>query len=139
MMENFGILCGVTLGLFGSVFSVVQFFYQRHKDKEQAAIEAQRDKAQAERDKAQAERDKAQAAIEAERDKAQAERDKAQAERDKAQAEKDKAQDLKDRLFFLAQLIIDRDIPRESRQIFFDEYIAKGGNGSFVRWWLEGK
>ncbi|GHV40723.1 hypothetical protein AGMMS49546_15180 [Spirochaetia bacterium] len=81
-MENFGIICGVTLGLFGSVFSVVQFFYQRHKDKKQ---------------------------------------------------------DLKDRLFFLAQLIVDRDIPRESRQIFFDEYIAKGGNGSFVKWWLEGK
>ncbi|GHV67669.1 hypothetical protein AGMMS49928_05210 [Spirochaetia bacterium] len=142
-MENLGIICGVTLGLFGSVFSVVQFFYQRHKDKEQAAIEAERDKAQAERDKAQAERDKAQA----ERDKAQAEReaerDKAEAEREaervKVQAERDKAQDLKDRLFFLAQLIVDRDIPRESRQIFFDEYISKGGNGSFVKWWLEGK
>ncbi|GHV95870.1 hypothetical protein AGMMS50293_21900 [Spirochaetia bacterium] len=134
-MENFGIICGVTLGLFGSVFSVVQFFYQRHKDKEQA----ERDKAQAERDKEQAERDKEQA----ERERAQAERERAQAEReaqrDKAQAERDKAQDLKDRLFFLAQLIVDRDIPRESRQIFFDEYIAKGGNGSFVRWWLEGK
>ncbi|GHV26419.1 hypothetical protein AGMMS4952_06430 [Spirochaetia bacterium] len=104
MMESFGIICGVTLGLFGSVFSVVQFFYQRHKDREQAVIEAARDKAQAE-----------------------------QAEK---LAEK---QDLKDRLFFLAQLIVDRDIPRESRQIFFDEYIAKGGNGSFVKWWLEGK
>ncbi|GHV24076.1 hypothetical protein FACS189498_0320 [Spirochaetia bacterium] len=144
MMENLGIICGVTLGLFGSVFSVVQFFYQRHKDKEQAAIEAERDKAQAERE---AERDKAQAEREAERDKAQAEREaervKAQAEREaervKVQAERDKAQDLKDRLFFLAQLIVDRDIPRESRQIFFDEYISKGGNGSFVKWWLEGK
>ncbi|GHT73697.1 hypothetical protein FACS1894124_2480 [Spirochaetia bacterium] len=125
MMESVGIICGITLGLFGSVFSVVQFFYQRHKDREQAVIEAARDKAQAERDKAQAERDKA-----------QAEKDKAQAEWAKEQAEK---QDLKDRLFFLAQLIVDRDIPRESRQIFFDEYIAKGGNGSFVKWWLEGK
>ncbi|GHT89784.1 hypothetical protein FACS1894137_19130 [Spirochaetia bacterium] len=104
MMENFGIICGITLGLFGSVFSVVQFFYQRHKDREQAAIEAQRAKEQAERAKEQAEK-----------------------------------QDLKDRLYFLAQLIVDRDIPRESRQIFFDEYIAKGGNGSFVKWWLEGK
>jgi hypothetical protein len=92
-MENFGIICGITLGLFGSVFSVVQFFYQNHKDKEQAERDAQRNK----------------------------------------------AQDLKDRLFFLAQLIVDRDIPRESRQIFYDEYIAKGGNGSFVKWWLENK
>ncbi|GHT73938.1 hypothetical protein FACS1894124_3060 [Spirochaetia bacterium] len=132
MIESFGIICGITLGLFGSVFSVVQFFYQRHKDKEQAEIETARDKAQAERDRAQAERDKAQD----EKDKAQVEREKAQVEREKAQAEK---QDLKDRLFFLAQLIVDRDIPRESRQIFFDEYIAKGGNGSFVKWWLEGK
>jgi hypothetical protein len=78
VMENFGIICGVTLGLFGSVFSVVQFFYQRHKDKEQAEKDAQRDKAQAER------------------------------------------QDLKDRLTFLTQVIIDKDIPRESRQPFYD-------------------
>ncbi|GHU12977.1 hypothetical protein FACS1894161_2330 [Spirochaetia bacterium] len=106
-MESVGIICGIILGLFGSVFSVVQFIYQRHKDKEQAEREVQRDKVQA--------------------------------ERDKAQAGKDEKQDLKDRLYFLAQLIVDRDIPRESRQIFFDEYIAKGGNGSFVRWWLEGK
>jgi hypothetical protein len=40
----------------------------------------------------------------------------------------------------LANLIVDKDIPRSSRQIFFDEYIAKGGNGSFVKhWYNEGK
>jgi regulator of protease activity HflC (stomatin/prohibitin superfamily) len=128
-MENFAVMSAFALGLFGSVFSVVQFFYQRYKDKEQAAIEAARDKAQDEREAA---RDKAQ-------DEREAARDKAQAERDKAQAERDKAQDVKDRLFFLAQLIVDQDIPRESRQIFFDEYIAKGGNGSFVKWWLENR
>ncbi|MDR0761121.1 MAG: hypothetical protein LBF74_13600 [Treponema sp.] len=44
-------------------------------------------------------------------------------------------QALKDRLYFLANLIVDKDIPRSSRQIFFDEYIAKGGNGSFVKHW----
>ena len=92
-MENFAVMSAFVLGLFGSIFSLIQFFYQRIKDK-------------------------------------------AQAERDKEQAKK---QDLKDRLYFLAQLIVDRDIPRESRQIFFDEYIAKGGNGSFVKWWLEGE
>jgi hypothetical protein len=49
-------------------------------------------------------------------------------------------QALKDRLYFLANLIVDKDIPRRSRQIFFDEYIAKGGNGSFVKYWYnEGK
>jgi flagellar biosynthesis component FlhA len=121
-MENAGVIVGIAAGLaglitgvFGAVFSVCQYLYQKRKDKEQSEREAARDKEQAERETA---------------------RDKAQAERDKAQAEK---QDLKDRLFFLAQLIVDRDISRESRQIFFDEYIAKGGNGSFVKWWLEGK
>jgi hypothetical protein len=44
-------------------------------------------------------------------------------------------QALKERLYFLANLIVDKDIPRSSRQIFFDEYLAKGGNGSFVKHW----
>jgi hypothetical protein len=92
-MENFAVMSAFILGLFGSVFSVVQFFYQRYKDKEQAAIEAQRDK----------------------------------------------AQDLKDRLTFLTQVIIDKDIPRESRQPFYDEYVAKGGNGTVIKFWLENK
>ncbi|GHV89222.1 hypothetical protein AGMMS50267_15820 [Spirochaetia bacterium] len=136
MMENFGIICGVTLGLFGSVFSVVQFFYQRHKDKEQAAIEAQRDKEQAQREAQRDQRDKEQAQREAQRDKEQAQRE---AQRDKEQAQRDKQQDLKDRLTFLTQVIIDKDIPRESRQPFFDEYVAKGGNGTVVKFWLENK
>jgi hypothetical protein len=59
-----------------------------------------------------------------------------QKRKDKEQAEK---QDLKDRLFFLAQVIIDKDIPRESRQPFYDEYIAKGGNGTVIKFWLENK
>jgi hypothetical protein len=42
---------------------------------------------------------------------------------------------LSERLYFLANLIVDKDIPRKSRQIFFDEFIAKGGNGSFVKLW----
>lgn len=42
-----------------------------------------------------------------------------------------------DRLAFLVQVIIDRDIPRESRQPFYDEYIALGGNGTVVRFWLK--
>ena len=67
------------------------------------------------------------------KDKEQAERE---AQRDKAQAEK---QDLKDRLTFLTQVIIDKDIPRESRQPFYEEYIAKGGNGTVIKFWLENK
>jgi hypothetical protein len=47
---------------------------------------------------------------------------------------------LNERLYFLANLIVDKSIPRMSRQIFFDEYLAKGGNGSFVKFWFdEGK
>ena len=96
-MENFAVMSAFILGFFGSVFSLIQFFYQRSKDKAQAAIEAARDKAQAEK------------------------------------------HDLKDRLTFLTQVIIDRDIPRESRQPFYDEYIAKGGNGTVIKFWLENK
>ncbi|GMO48752.1 MAG: hypothetical protein Ta2G_04960 [Termitinemataceae bacterium] len=132
-MENFGIICGVTLGLFGSVFSVVQFFYQRHKDREQVEREARIEKEQAEKEarieKAQAEKEKAQAEKEARMEKEQAEKD----------AQRDKALDLKDRLAFLTQVIIDKDIPRESRQPFYDEYIAKGGNGTVIKFWLENK
>ncbi|GMO52430.1 MAG: hypothetical protein Ta2G_10400 [Termitinemataceae bacterium] len=111
IMENFGIICGVTLGLFGSVFSVVQFFYQRHKDREQAEWEARREKEEARREKEQAE----------------------------WEARREKAQDLKDRLAFLIQVIIDKDIPRESRQPFYDEYIALGGNGTVIKFWLENR
>jgi hypothetical protein len=42
-----------------------------------------------------------------------------------------------DRLAFLVQVIIDRNIPRESRKPFYEEYIAKGGNGTVIRCWLE--
>jgi flagellar biosynthesis component FlhA len=110
-MENAGVIVGIAAGaaglitgVFGAVFSVCQYFYQKRKDKEQAEREAERDKAQAERE-----------------------------------AQRDKEQDFKDRLTFLTQVIIDKDIPRESRQPFFDEYIAKGGNGTVVKFWLEDK
>ena len=143
-MENFAVVSAFILGLFGSVFSIIQFFYQRSKDKAQserekvqaereAEREAARDKAQAEKDKAQAEKE---AAAEAARVKEQAEREAA---RVKEQLERDKEQDLKDRLTFLTQVIIDKDIPRESRQPFYDEYIKKGGNGTVIKFWLENK
>ncbi|GHV73380.1 hypothetical protein AGMMS49940_06820 [Spirochaetia bacterium] len=104
MMENLGIMCGVILGLFGSVFSVVQFFSQRQqaaKDRELAAKEAAKDRELAAKEAAR--------------------------------------QELRDRLTFLMQVIIDKDIPRESRQPFYDEYIAKGGNGTVLKFWLENK
>jgi hypothetical protein len=41
-------------------------------------------------------------------------------------------QDSKDRLAFLSNVIFDTAIPRESRQPFYDEYIAKGGNGTVL-------
>jgi hypothetical protein len=80
IMENLGIVVGIALGLFGSVFSVYQYRHQKKLDAER---------------------------------------------------------DLKERLYFLANIIVDKDIPRKSRQPFYDEYIAKGGNGSFVKFWLE--
>ncbi|GHV77879.1 hypothetical protein AGMMS49942_27000 [Spirochaetia bacterium] len=117
-MESLGIICGVILGLFGSVFSVVQFFYQRRlaiKDREQA----EKDREQAAKDREQAAKDREQAAKEAAKEAAR--------------------QELRDRLTFLMQVIIDKDIPRESRQPFFDEYVTKGGNGTVIKFWLENK
>jgi regulator of protease activity HflC (stomatin/prohibitin superfamily) len=126
MMENIGIICGITLGLFGSVFSVIQFFYQRQqtaKDREQAARDREQDREQAAKDR---------------------EHDREQAAKEREQAAKEAAkevarQELRDRLTFLTQVIIDKDIPRESRQPFYDEYIAKGGNGTVIKFWLENR
>jgi len=42
----------------------------------------------------------------------------------------------KDRLAFLSNVIFDTSIPRESRQPFYDEYIAKRGYGTVVKFWL---
>jgi hypothetical protein len=75
MIETVGIIVGIELGLFGSLFSVIQFLSQKKKD----------------------------------------------------------------RLYFLAQVIIDETIPRESRQPFYDEYIRLGGNGTFIKFWLREK
>ncbi|GBU28176.1 hypothetical protein R84B8_01734 [Treponema sp. R8-4-B8] len=49
-------------------------------------------------------------------------------------------QNRNDRLNFLSNVIFDTTIDRESRQPFYDEYIAKKGNGTVVKFWLiEGK
>ncbi|MDR0442541.1 MAG: hypothetical protein LBH44_03945 [Treponema sp.] len=41
-----------------------------------------------------------------------------------------------DRLTFLADRIFDISIPRELRLPFYEEYIAKRGNGTAVKFWL---
>jgi hypothetical protein len=41
-----------------------------------------------------------------------------------------------DRLAFLSNVIFDTTIDRVSRQPFYDEYIAKKGNGTVVKFWL---
>ena len=41
-----------------------------------------------------------------------------------------------ERMAFLSNVIFDTTIPRESRQPFYDEYIAKRGNGTVVKFWL---
>jgi hypothetical protein len=45
----------------------------------------------------------------------------------------------KDRLTLLVQVILDRNVPIESRQPFYDEYIQLGGNSTVVKFWLEEK
>jgi len=41
-----------------------------------------------------------------------------------------------DRLTFLADRIFDPTIPRELRLPFYEEYLAMGGNGTAVKFWL---
>jgi hypothetical protein len=43
------------------------------------------------------------------------------------------------RLDFLIKRIIDEDIPRDSRKIFYEEYVSLGGNGSVNKFWLRGE
>jgi type II secretory pathway pseudopilin PulG len=115
LIEQIGIVAGIVIGVSGFIYSVAQARRQRKRELEQAA----REQEQAVREQEQAVREQEQAAFERE------------------QAAK---QELRERLYFLANIIVDTDIPRSSRQIFFDEYIAKGGNGSFVKFWYnEGK
>jgi len=40
------------------------------------------------------------------------------------------------RLMFLADRIFDPTIPRELRLPFYEEYLAMGGNGTAVKFWL---
>jgi hypothetical protein len=86
MIETIGIIVGIGLGLFGSLFSVIQFISQKK-------IEEKREKEQ------------------------------------KRQA----------RLDFLVNVLIDEDIPRESRKIFYEEYVTLGGNGTINKFWLRGE
>ena len=45
-------------------------------------------------------------------------------------------QNKNERLAFLSNVIFDTTITRESRQPFYNEYIAKKGNGAVVKFWL---
>ena len=51
-------------------------------------------------------------------------------------AEQERKNDERQRLLFLSSVIFDTSIPRESRQPFYDEYIAKQGNGPVIKFWL---
>jgi hypothetical protein len=83
-LTEMGVIVGIVLGLFGSVFSVVQFFYGKKKDRLQFEREER----------------------------------------------KDRMEDMK--LIFL-----DKDIPRKTREPFFEEFVRLGGNGLYARMWLE--
>jgi hypothetical protein len=47
-----------------------------------------------------------------------------------------KIQAKSDRMAFLSNVIFNSTIDRASRQPFYDEYIAKNGNGPVVEFWL---
>jgi hypothetical protein len=101
-----GVIVGIVLGLFGSVFSVVQFFYGRKKDR----LQSEREKFLLEE---QLKRE-----------------DRLLKEREKREERKDRMEDMK--LIFL-----DKDIPRKTREPFFEEFVRLGGNGLYARMWLE--
>jgi hypothetical protein len=110
------------------IYSIAQARRQRKYDAEQAAFERE-----------QAAKQEA-----LEREQEQVIQEQAQTGYTREQAERARKQAavlaVGERLYFLATIIVNTDIPRSSRQIFFDEYIAKGGNGSFVKFWYdEGK
>jgi flagellar biosynthesis GTPase FlhF len=154
-IEQIGIVAGIVIGISGFIYSVAQSRRQRKHEQEQTAEQRKWEERQAaeqrrweekqaaeqrEREEKQAaeqrKREEKQAAEQRKREEKQAaeqrEREEKQAAEQREQAAK---QELKDRLSFLSNLIVDKDIPRRSRQGFFDEYIAKGGNGSFVKFW----
>jgi NAD/NADP transhydrogenase alpha subunit len=112
LIEQIGIVAGIVIGVSSFIYSAVQARHQRIYEREQAAklVAEQREYAA----------------------KQMAEQREYAAELAAKQAAE---MALKERLYFLANLIVDKDISRSSRQIFFDEYIAKGGNGSFVKHW----
>jgi uncharacterized membrane-anchored protein YhcB (DUF1043 family) len=56
-----------------------------------------------------------------------------QLEAEKKRLEHQAAQE---RLVFLSTVILDRSLPRSHRQAFYDEYLARKGNGPVVRLWL---
>jgi len=58
------------------------------------------------------------------------------AEQERKNEERERKNEERERLLFLSNVIFDTSIPRESRQAFYDEYIAKKGNGPVVRFWL---
>jgi hypothetical protein len=93
MIETVGIIVAIGLGLFGSLFSVIQFLSQKKIEEKRDNIEEMRDKEQ------------------------------------KRQT----------RLDFLVNVIIDEDIPRDNRKIFYEEYVALGGNGTLNKFWLRGE
>jgi hypothetical protein len=104
-----GVVVGIVLGLFGSVFSVVQFFYGRKRDRH-ADAQRKRDLEREELKEKQREKQEESRAREAER--------------------KERMEDMK--LIFL-----DKDIPRKTREPFFEEFVRLGGNGLYARMWLE--
>jgi hypothetical protein len=111
-LAEVGVVVGIVLGLFGSVFSVVQFFYGKKRDR-LADAQRKRDLEREELKEKQREKQEESRAREVER--------------------KERMEDMK--LIFL-----DKDISRDIRKPFFEEFVRLGGNGLYARMWLkEGK
>jgi hydroxylamine reductase (hybrid-cluster protein) len=113
MLEVLGIVVAIGIGLFGALFSIVQFFFHR-------------------KEIAETKREALEAREEAKREALEA-REEARAEARKAEERAEKAE----RKAFLTTVIYNDTISLETRQVFVNEYVSLDGNGPTLVYWQE--
>jgi hypothetical protein len=71
------------------------------------------------------------------RDMREKERDMREKERDMREKEQLEEQKKRNRMEDMKIIFLDKDIPRKTRDPFFEEFVRLGGNGLYARMWLE--
>jgi hypothetical protein len=119
-----GVAVGIFIGVFGFALSVSQFFYGRKWNKLQLEREKELLEEQHKREEALLEEQRKREEI------LLAEQLRREEEKDRELARLRRLEDMK--LIFL-----DKDISRDIRKPFFEEFVRLGGNGLYARMWLE--